>query len=310
MLPNFLLIGAEKAGTTSIHNYLRAHPDVFMARVKEPLFFAFEGRTVAFKGPGDEEFNRRIITAPEAYQALFAGAERYRAVGESSATYLYYSQSPERAAQYVPNAKLIVVLRNPADRAYSNFLHGIRAGKEHLDFGAALKAEPERMASGWSPFFSYRAKGWYHAQLGNWMNYFPPDRFLFFLYDDLRARPLEVMRRIFEFIGVNPDFRPDVEVQYNVSGKPLSPWFHELIKGNTTVHALARSVLPAKLRARLKADITRWNLARPSLAPHLRAGLLAQYAPDLAKLGPMIGRDLSDWAAPSRSAAVPSLEDA
>ena len=183
MLPNFLLIGAEKSGTTSIHNHLRAHPDVFMARVKEPLFFAFEGRTVAFKGPGDDEFNRRIVTTPEAYQALFAGAEHYRAIGESSATYLYYSQSPERAARYVPNAKLIVILRNPADRAYSNFLHGIRAGKERLDFRAALEAEPERLANGWSPFFSYRAKGWYSAQLENWINYFPPERFLFLLYE-------------------------------------------------------------------------------------------------------------------------------
>src|SRR5262245_16590302 len=107
MLPNFLLIGAEKSGTTSIHNHLRAHPEVFMARVKEPLFFAFEGQPLNFRGPGDEEFNRRPVTALDDYQALFAGAERYRAVGESSATYLYYTQTPERAAHYVPKAKLI-----------------------------------------------------------------------------------------------------------------------------------------------------------------------------------------------------------
>ena len=310
MLPNFLLIGAEKAGTTSIHNYLRSHPQVFMARVKEPLFFAFEGCKLGYKGPGDEELNRRVVTSADAYAALFAGAERYRAVGEASATYLFYPQSPERAAHYVPKAKLIVVLRNPADRAYSNFLHGIRAAKENLEFGAALKAEPERIAAGWSPFFSYRAKGWYHAQLSHWMEYFPPEQFLFLLYDDLQARPMEVMRQIYGFIGVNPDFRPDVDVRYNISGKPLSPRLHELLKSNTAIHGLARSVLPAKLRARLKSDITRWNLARPSFAPRLRAQLLGEYAPDLDRLAAMIGRDLSHWTAPPRPVSALVLEDA
>jgi len=310
MLPNFLLIGAEKAGTTSIHNYLRAHPQVFMARVKEPLFFAFEGRKLNYKGPGDEDFNRRIVTSADSYAALFSRAERYLAVGESSATYLFYSQTPERAAYYVPRAKLIVILRNPADRAYSNFLHGIRAGKENLEFGAALKAEPERLALGWSPFFSYRAKGWYHAQLSHWMKYFPPEQFLFLLYDDLQRRPTEVMRQIYSFIGVDTDFRPDVDVQYNISGKPLSPKLHELIKGNTPIHLLARSMLPVKVRARLKADITRWNLARSAIAPELRGQLLTEYASDLAQLPAMIGRDLSHWTASARPVSVLALENA
>jgi len=295
MLPNFLLIGAEKSGTTSIHNYLRAHPGVFMARVKEPLFFAFEGQSLNYKGPGDEEFNRRPVTALPDYQALFAGSEHYAAAGESSATYLYYPQAPERAAHYVPKAKLIVILRNPADRAYSNFLHGLRARKEHLDFGSALEAEQKRIAAGWSPFFSYKDKGWYHAQLCRWMNYYPRDQFLFFLYDDLRTRPMEVMRQIYEFIGVDPEFKPHVGVEYNVSGKPFSPRLHEFIKRNSPIHGLARSVMPKRFRARLKADITRWNLARPRIAPDLRSQLLAEYKPDLARLAPLIERDLSVW---------------
>jgi hypothetical protein len=306
VLPNFLLIGAEKSGTTSVHNYLRAHPDVFMSPVKEPLFFAFEGQTLDFKGP-TAYINSHAITSLERYQALFEGAERFRAIGESSATYLYYDQSPERAARYVPNAKLIVILRNPADRAYSNFMQAVRIGAEPLEFGAALNAEPKRILARWSPFFYYKSKGWYDEQLSRWMTYFPPEQFLFFLYEDLHARPIDVMRRIYEFIGVNPNFRPDVEVRYNLSGKPFSPRFHEFIKGNSPVHALARTVMPSKLRARLKSDIIRWNLARPGMAPQLRARLIADYTPDIARLGPKIGRDLSAWlesARQSRSSEV------
>ena len=303
VLPNFLLIGAEKAGTTSVHNHLRAHPEVFMSRVKEPLFFAFEGQTLAFRGPTGG-INRRAVTTLDRYQALFEGAERYRAIGESSATYLYHDRSPERAAHYVPNAKLIVILRNPADRAYSNFMQAVRIGAEPLDFGAALEAEPERIAAQWSPFFYYKSKGWYDEQLSRWMTHFPPEQFLFLLYDDLRANPLDVMRRIYEFIGVNPDFRPDVEVHYNLSGKPLSPGLHQFIKGNSPIHSLSRMIMPAKLRARLKTDIMRWNLARPSMPPQSRARLLADYAPDIAKLGPRIGRDLSAWVESVREGAT------
>ena len=310
MLPNFLLIGAEKAGTTSIYNYLRAHPEVFMARVKEPLFFAFEGNKLAYTGPGDEEFNGRVITSFHNYEALFAGADRCRAVGEASATYLYYPQAPQHAAHYIPHAKLIVVLRNPADRAYSNFLHAVRAKREPLSFRAALEAERQRAEAGWSPFFQYKSKGWYFAQIRRWLDCFLPEQFLFLRYDDLQVRPMEVMRRIYGFIGVDAEFRPAVDVQYNVSGKPLSPKLHELIAGNTAIHALTRGLLPAKLRARLKADITRWNLARPTFAPELRAQLLTEYAPDLERLAAMIGHDLSDWTIPLHRVSALVPEDA
>ena len=303
VLPNFLLIGAEKAGTTSVHNYLRAHPEVFMSPVKEPLFFAFEGCTLHYKGPS-AGINHRTITTLDGYRALFAGSENFRAAGEASATYLYYPESPERAAHYVPNAKLIVIFRNPADRAYSNYMQAVRIGSEKLEFKAALDAEPDRITAGWSPFFYYKSKGWYDAQLARWMKHFPREQFLFLLYDDLRARPLDMMRRIYEFIGVDPSFKPPVDVHYNLSGKPIIPGLHQFMKRDSAVHFLARITLPDKFRARVKADITRLNLVRPKIASEVRAQLLRDYEPEIAKLQHRIGLDLSSWLPPCRAAVT------
>ena len=294
-LPNFLLIGAEKSGSTSVYGHLRAHPEIFMSRVKEPLFFAFEGRKVDFKGPGDESINRRVVTDFGDYQALFAGSEGHRAVGEASVSYLYYPESAERAAKYVPHAKLIAILRCPADRAFSNYQHAIREQRETLSFDRALRTEPERVIANWSPFFHYKAKGWYHAQLKHWMQHFPPSQFLVLLYDDLNKDPLGAMRRIYGFLGVDPEFRPTLTVRQNVSGKPRSPWLHQFIKQDSPVHALARMALPSKLRAHVKAELIRINLSRSSAQSATRGHLLSEYAPDLAKLQDLIGRDLSAW---------------
>jgi hypothetical protein len=294
-LPNFLLIGAEKSGSTSVYGHLRAHPEIFMSRVKEPLFFAFEGRKVDFKGPGDESINRRVITDFGDYSALFAGSEGHRAVGEASVSYLYYPESAERAAKYVPDAKLIAILRCPADRAFSNYQHAIREQRETLSFDRALRAEPDRVIANWSPFFHYRAKGWYYTQLKHWMQYFPSSQFLVLLYEDLSKDPAGVMREIYEFLGVDPEFHPMLRVKKNVSGKPRSQWLHEFIKSNSSMHALARSVLPTALRARMKAEVIRVNLSRSSANPATRRQLMSSYAPDIAKLQDLIGRDLTVW---------------
>ena len=129
-LPNFIIIGAEKAGTTALWQFLRQHPQVYMSAVKEPQFFGYEGREVSFQGPGPVVKEALPICDLEEYKSLFKGTESYKAVGEASPSYLYNSQAPERIRHYVPQAKLIAILRNPVDRAYSRFLHLVREDRE------------------------------------------------------------------------------------------------------------------------------------------------------------------------------------
>ena len=140
VMPNFLVIGAAKAGTTSVYEYLKQHPQIWMSPLKETNFFALEGETLNFRGPGDQDYiNRFSITKIEDYLNLFQGVSNQVAIGEVSPLYLYSLKAPERIRHYTPDTKIIIILRNPVDRAYSSFLHLIRDGREQIrNFAQAL----------------------------------------------------------------------------------------------------------------------------------------------------------------------------
>src|SRR5918998_2242905 len=126
-MPNFLLIGAMKAGTTAFYQLLDKHPQVYMSPNKEPNFFAFEGEKLDFRAPSDiEGLNRHAVTEIEEYQALFDGVSGEKAIGEASHWYMYKPEASGRIKHHLPEAKLIAVLRDPAERAYSEFLHFVR----------------------------------------------------------------------------------------------------------------------------------------------------------------------------------------
>ncbi|TCJ15544.1 sulfotransferase, partial [Rubrobacter taiwanensis] len=175
-LPDFLVIGAGKAGTTSLYYYLRQHPQVYMSPTKETNFFALEGQRVAFRGPGVEErINAWTITELSEYERQFAGVRGERAVGEVCPLYLYSERAAERIKRHVPEVRLIAVLRDPAERAYSSFLMLRRSGREPLeDFAAALEAEDRRVAGGWEYAWHYRRAGYYHEQLSRYYALFDP----------------------------------------------------------------------------------------------------------------------------------------
>ncbi len=151
-LPNFLVIGATKSGTTSLYTYLKQHPEVYMP-MKEPNFFALEGREPPFfRGPeGWKEPSQKRITDLEGYRTLFAGASGEKAMGEVSPLYLYAPQAAYRIRRYVPEAKLVAILRNPVERAYSAYMHLVREDREPLGFAEALKEEERRIQSNWGP---------------------------------------------------------------------------------------------------------------------------------------------------------------
>lgn len=131
-LPNFLVIGAHKAGTTALYNYLKQHPQVYMSPAKEPRFFALEGKNLKFLGPKKDPGNRCRFTTLEAYRELFQGVSSEVAIGEASTLYLYSQEAPKRIQHYIPDAKLIAILRNPIKRAYSNFVHAMQDDREVL----------------------------------------------------------------------------------------------------------------------------------------------------------------------------------
>ncbi len=297
-LPNFLVIGAAKAGTTSLYHYLGQHPEVFMSPVKEPHFFALGGTGANFRSPGAEAgINRKSFADPEGYEGLFAGARGEKAIGEASTSYLYSPEAPERIKRRVPEARLIAVLRDPAERAYSTFLALRLGGREPLrDFSRALEAEEGRIRDGWEHLWHYKNLGFYHVQLSRYGKALEEGRLRVYLYEDLGADPRGVMRDAYRFLGVDASFEPDTSRRHNPSGVPKSRLLMSVLKRPNPLRDAIKPLLPKGLRGRVSEGLQTHNLTKaPPLEPELRRRLVELYREDVLALQDLIGRDLSAW---------------
>jgi hypothetical protein len=306
-MPNFLIIGAQKSGTTSLYEYLKQHPQIYMSPLKEPRFFAFEGKRPDFRGPGDQALYKDVVTDLADYRALFQEASKETAIGEASVVYLYLSRTPERIRHYVPKIKLIAVLRNPVERAYSAFLHLTRDHKEPLkDFARALQAEDERIQNNWGPLWHYKQIGFYYAQLKRYYDTFDREQIRVYLHEDLSENPKKMLKDIHEFLGVDNTFVPDVSQRHNVSSAPANErWYamYELLQSQNPIKSVVRPLLPRGLRRRLfthvygRISVSPEDQAptKPPLPIEVQQQLTVMYRDDILKLQGLIGRDLSPW---------------
>ena len=318
-MPTFLVIGAAKSASTSLHDYLSQHPDIYMSPMKEPNFFAYDGATPLFRYPPEcmgkggavrarlrNATLRNRIESLEQYRRLFAGAAGQRVLGESSVSYLYSKDAPRLIRLHAPEVRLIAILRNPVDRAYSRFLHARREGLEPLpDFVEALTAEDQRIADGYAPVWHYRNRGYYHVQLQRYFRLFDRKRIHIMLYDDFCRDPLAQIQALFRFLEVDPSFVPDMSQHLNVSGKPhieARIWLlDDLLNTSNPVKTCAKRVLPPAVLKSVHSLIIRCNakqavpLRYGPLSPALRRQLKNDFRSDILKLQDLIDRNLSGW---------------
>jgi hypothetical protein len=301
-LPNFLIIGAMKSGTTSLYHYLKQHPQIYMSSIKEPNFFALEGSNLDFDGAeGKEQIQRWVkresVTNIEEYRALFRRAANETAIGEASPMYLYSPEAPYRIRNYVPEAKLIAILRNPVERAYSAFLYMTRDGREPLsEFSQALQAEESRMRDHWEWIWHYRHLGFYYTQLKRYFDVFDRNQIKVYLYEDLKVSLPRVVQDIFRFLEVDESFVPDTSLRHNVSGIPKNGLLPRLIFRRNPIKAVLRPLFPQVLRQRISGSLrSQYIVEAPPLAPEVRRELLEAYRDDVLKLETLIERDLSGW---------------
>jgi Sulfotransferase family len=289
-MPNFLVVGAMKSGTTALYYYLEQHPQIYMSPVKEPDFFCLEGQ---------KDADANSVTDIEAYRDLFKGVSDERAFGEASHCYLYEPGAVDRIRHYVPEARFIAILRNPIDRAYSHYLHMVRNGTEPVaDFAQALREE-EIGAHPGRTFQDYIGVGLYHGQLKRYFDTFGRHRIRVYLYEDLSNAPLGTLRDAFRFLGVDDTFVPDVSLRRNVSGEPKHKSLDRFLQRPNPVKRVLKLYLPAGLRWRLSEVVdtlkTR-NLTQPAPLPReVRQQLIEVYREDVRNLAGLIDRDLSGW---------------
>jgi hypothetical protein len=297
VMPNFFIVGAARSGTTSLDRYLSQHPEIYMAPRKEVNFFTADH--FPRSGPGDERINREVIRDKNQYAQLFAGAAGEKAIGESSVFYLCYPGTAERIAQAVPNAKIIMVLRDPVDRSYSAYLHLVRNGREHLGFAEALSREEERRQKGFEPMWWYKELGLYYKQVKHYLDVFGPLRVKVLLYDELFANPVQVLRDVFVFLEVKKDIVIDTSLHYNPGGVPKSWKLYTLLDNFITEPSILekciKSLVPMHLRAGWANKAMSMLLRSVPIDPQIHAQLKEYFAQDVRKLEDLLQCDLCYW---------------
>ena len=217
-LPNFLVAGFPKCGSTSLHYYFSEHPEIFMPAQKELHFFTYDVLQQQNKGKDDKEVKKFHIGTLKEYKACYARASKEIAVGDASPSYANYESAIPKIKEVLgEDVKIIIVLRDPIKRAYSNYLHLVREGRETLSFYDALMKEEERRANNYSDFWYYTFNSLYADKIERMTKEFNNVRLITF--EDFIRNPQDNIRDIYDYLGVNPDFSPDnIKTHFNPGG--------------------------------------------------------------------------------------------
>jgi len=300
-LPNFLIVGAPKSGTTSLYHYLKQHPEVFMPQKKEPRFFvACVHKSRNPNAPRYEYYIKSSIFTFEDYVKLFEGAEKEKAIGEASPAYLYhYEMTIPQIKKFLGDVKIIAILRNPVDRAFSAHVHLLGKRFEVLSFERCLELEEERKAANWGIMDFYKSVGLYYNQVKAFMENFEEVKVV--LYDDLVQDALGLVGDLYEFLEVDLSFVPDISIIYAVTGVPKSRSFYKFLNvlaRSSALRSMAGVILPNEIRAKLLKDLKALKvktLVKPEMKLETREYLKNVFREDILKLQDLLDRDLSHW---------------
>ena len=296
-LPTFLIVGAAKAGTSSLVASLRAHPDAVVSRPSEPKFLTSGVLTFPHRGPGDDRIDATVVRSLAAYRALFADAGGAHAIGEKSPDLLYYH---ERAIpvihEVIGRPKIVVTLRDPADRTFSAYNFMVGMGRETLSFEDALEAEAERLAANWEFIWAYQGASFYADAVAAYQAAFPEVHVV--LLDDLKREPERTTAEVYAFLGLDPVGASPPDRVHNAHRAPRSQRVAAWRSGRGAVGAvmdLGRRVVPTGVLARVRSAVDGWSARPPELSRRQRDRLAATFAPDVRRLEGLIGRDLAAW---------------
>lgn len=295
--PDLLVIGAARAGTTALCRTLARHPEIFLTTPKETHFLSFAGRDVAFSGPGDQQMlNDVVVTDVDEWRRLCARgqSQRYRCDGSVSTLY-YHERSVSNIERFVgPSPKLVVSLREPVMRAFSSYLYLVSRGYEKAPtFADALADEDRRRDEGWHHLWQYTGMSHYGPQLAAFVDRFGRDALFVFTHEEFRRDREDLLRRLCDWLGVDPAPTLGEQGEVNTGGVPKSSLLQ-----NSIQRARASWLQPALKRLtseRFREKVRTSNLDRPELDPELRRALVPTFADDVAAVETLLGRALPTW---------------
>ena len=215
--PNFIIAGFPKCGTTSLHHYLSEHPEIFMPEQKELHFFTYKILSKLKNGPKDELVKETQINSSEKYLSYFQNVKKEIAIGDASPSYINYPSEFLKIKKYLNDPKVIIILRDPINRAYSNYLHLKREHRETMSFEDAIGAEEERIKNKYSDFWYYKFNSTYYQKIVKAKTTF--SNVLILTIEELDKDPIITMKKVYKFLGVNNKFSfKIISEKFNVGG--------------------------------------------------------------------------------------------
>lgn len=291
-LPNLIVIGANKAGTSSLHAYLGQHPEIFMCYPKEPMFFLMQESSKAsstdYRVAGDKSGASFTI---EEYKKLFEKGQNKKIRGESSTAYLANPRCAKRIKEMVPDVKIIAVLREPVDRAFSNYKMYVQRGFEKMSFEQAIEEEIKTGRLDYPDGMRYLALSKYSDSIKEYQKYFDDNQMKVFLYDQFRKDPISMVKEIFGFLKVDLNFQPSFEKEHNVSTIQRYAPDSFIFKCISFFGKVFR-----KLRLKRMAEtIEGKKIKKLKLSQETNMRLKKYFNSEIIELEKLLGKDLTIW---------------
>lgn len=309
--PNFILAGAVKSGSTSLYEYLDQHPDIFMSPIKEPHYFSAGDMDFNSFRPLIRErvnqFNVKQFLASEMkkkvhraylsdwndYLQLFKNVRTESAIGEASTSYLWSPSAPAAIQSKIPESRIIILLRNPVERAFAHYLMDLKNGLTKFSFGDALHADRNTLDPSWGKNSMYVETGLYCSQVKRFLSVFNRNQVLILLFDEFRSNPILVTQRIYGFLGVDETFIPDVSQKRNEAGLPKNTLISS-IYNNQLIRRYVTGNLKEKIKKQFKPFFFKTS-GLPELKEKERQLLIYLFKKDINELEDLIHKDLQQW---------------
>ncbi len=284
--PNFFIVGAPKAGTTSLYHYLDEHPEVFMSPLKETNYFSYEAtikQKLYYKEKGISNWND--------YQILFENSSDKKAIGEASVSYLFYPEVPQLIKSKFPEAKIIIMLRNPVDRAFSHYQMDYKLGYVN-DSLEKIIFNKNRNAVENLFYQQFILLGKYFEQVKRYCDTFGAENVLVIFFDDFKNDTVREINRLCRFLGIDESVKLNLDKTHNPFATPRN-FFFRFIYRFKSFRLLIKNSLPQKLLAGIQ-QIILTNKKTPPAGKTI-SYLRELYKPDIIQLEKLLNRNLSTW---------------
>jgi hypothetical protein len=294
--PNLFIVGAPKSATTSLYKYLDEHPNVFCCRPKEPKFFSSKYNNFPHNGPGDKDkIDKLTIKDKKEYFKLFKNSHEEKIIAEGSTDYLYFKQTAYDIKKESPNAKIIIMLRNPIQRAFSAYKHLRRDMRETLSFRKGLNIEEERIKKNYGFIWYYKSVGMYYSQVKTYLDVFGDEQVKIILFEDFKENTRVILNEILLFLELDNNISLDTSQKYNVSGIPKNYFIQKLLVNSNLLKTVFKIFTPYYLRKKIKKRVLNNNLDKIKIDYKDQKYLKNFFEEDILKLQNLISYDLSRW---------------